>query len=122
MSDAPWYSEFDGAFWLTLAGALFGFGGVCLQAIIKSNCTKFSCCGISFEREPTPPDEIQEDVELGASPTPSASISGSSNRAVLSTSPSGKAYLQKIQSIQPDETKNSLSGGSSKNKELSQQK
>ena len=48
------YDEFNSAFWLTLAGAVFGFLGVCLQAILKSRCTKFSCFGLSCIRDPAP--------------------------------------------------------------------
>ena len=45
---------FDDAFWLTLAGAVFGFGGVCLQAILKSRCKTFKCCGLECERDVAP--------------------------------------------------------------------
>lgn len=48
------YDEFNSAFFLTLAGAIFGFGGVCLQAILKSRCKSFNCCGISCIRDPAP--------------------------------------------------------------------
>jgi len=63
----PWYTEFDGAFWLTLAGALFGFGGVFLQAILKSRCKKFSCCCISCDRDVAPPGEEPE-IDVPKSP------------------------------------------------------
>jgi hypothetical protein len=61
---ANWYNEFDGAFWLTLSGAIFAFGGVCLQSILKSRCKEFNCCCLSCTRDapheptldiPTPP-------------------------------------------------------------------
>ena len=61
----PFYHEFGSAFFLTLAGAFFGFGGVCLQAILKSRCTEISCCGINCKR--IPPDATT-DVELNLSP------------------------------------------------------
>ena len=48
------YDEFGSTFWLTLAGALFGFGGVCLQAVLKSRCRSFSCWGINCVRDPAP--------------------------------------------------------------------
>ena len=35
--EAPFYHEFGSAFFLTLAGAFFGFGGVCLQHSEKKN-------------------------------------------------------------------------------------
>lgn len=64
-----WETTFDDAFWLTLAGAIFGFGGVCLQAILKSRCTQFQCCGLSCVREPAPIGEEPElDLERGVVP------------------------------------------------------
>ena len=53
-SQQRFYNEFNSAFWLTLAGAVFGFLGVCLQAILKSRCTKFTCFGLSCIRDPAP--------------------------------------------------------------------
>lgn len=55
-----WYDEFDATFWLTLAGALFAFGGVVLQAILKSKCVEFKCFGVSCVREPLPADVDDE--------------------------------------------------------------
>ena len=55
---------FDDAFWLTLAGALFAFGGVCLQAILKSRCKVFKCYGIYCERD-VEPLGLEPDLELG---------------------------------------------------------
>lgn len=49
-----WYKEFNSAFWLTLAGAIFGFGGVCLNAILKSRCKEFRCCGLECVRDVAP--------------------------------------------------------------------
>jgi hypothetical protein len=48
------YDEFGSTFWLTLAGAVFGFLGVCLQAVLKSRCRSFTCWGISCVRDPAP--------------------------------------------------------------------
>jgi hypothetical protein len=62
-----WETTFDDAFWLTLAGALFGFGGVVLQAILKSRCKEFHCLGISCVRDPAPPGQ-EPDLELGQAP------------------------------------------------------
>lgn len=56
---------FDDAFWLTLAGALFGFGGVVINGILKSRCKRFSCCGMSCEREVAPPgQEPQVEIDI----------------------------------------------------------
>jgi hypothetical protein len=49
-----WYDEFGSVFWITLSGAVFAFFGVCLQAILKSRCKKFKCCGIECERDVAP--------------------------------------------------------------------
>jgi len=51
----PWYSTFDSAFWLTLSASILGFGGLCLQAILKSRCKEFKCCGMSCTRSVSPP-------------------------------------------------------------------
>jgi hypothetical protein len=55
-----WYDEFGESFWLTLAGLLTGFGGVCLQAILKSRCKEFFCCGMGCVRDPAPPGQEPE--------------------------------------------------------------
>ena len=49
-----WYDEFGSVFWITLSGAVFAFFGVCLQAVLKSRCKKFKCCGILCERDIAP--------------------------------------------------------------------
>ena len=59
------YDEFNSAFWLTLAGAVFGFLGVCLQAILKSRCKVFNCWGISCIRDPAPVGQ-EPQLDLGA--------------------------------------------------------
>jgi len=51
----PWYSTFDSAFWLTLSASILGFGGLCLQAILKSRCKEFKCCGMSCIRDVAAP-------------------------------------------------------------------
>ena len=66
MSD-PWYREFNSAFWLTLSGALFAFGGVVLQAVLKSRCKEFHCCGIGCVRDPLPAEEMHHlDLDTSA--------------------------------------------------------
>ena len=34
----------DAAFWLTLSGGIFGMLGLCIRAILRSNCKEFSVC------------------------------------------------------------------------------
>jgi hypothetical protein len=36
---------------------VFGFGGLCLQAILKSRCKEFRCMGIWCIRDVAPPGE-----------------------------------------------------------------
>ena len=55
MSEQPWYSTFDSAFWLTLSASILGFGGLCLQAILKSRCKECSCLGFKCIRDVAPP-------------------------------------------------------------------
>jgi hypothetical protein len=56
----PWYQTFDSAFWLTLSASVLAFLGVCLQAILKSRCKQFNCCGMSCIRDPAPPGQEPE--------------------------------------------------------------
>ena len=63
-TNKPWYETFDGAFWLTLAGIVIGFGSVLVNGIIRSRCKTVKCCFGVFtcERDleavdqPTDPD------------------------------------------------------------------
>ena len=55
-----WYNEFNGAFWLTMSGALFAFLVAVLNAVIKSRCKRFSvCCGL-FTAERNWEDDVIE--------------------------------------------------------------
>jgi hypothetical protein len=38
-----WIQTFDGAFFLTLGGMIFGFLGVAIKYCLKSKCQDFSC-------------------------------------------------------------------------------
>lgn len=53
--------EFGAVFWITVVGAILGFGGVVLQAMLKSRCSKVSFCGLHCERSES---ANQADVEL----------------------------------------------------------
>jgi len=48
------YEEFGSAFWLTFSGAFFAFMGVCMNAILKSRCKEFKCCGLYCMRDVAP--------------------------------------------------------------------
>jgi len=39
-----WYSVFNDIFWLSLGGILIGFGGVIINACIKSKCSELNFC------------------------------------------------------------------------------
>ena len=67
MSLALFESTFDDVFWLTFSGAVFAFGGVCLQAILKSRCKEFHCCGLSCVRDIPPPGQ-EPDLEIARVP------------------------------------------------------
>ena len=64
-----WETTFDDAFWLTLSGAFFAFGGVVLQAILKSRCKEFHCCGMGCVRDVAPPGEEPE-LDISTNPPP----------------------------------------------------
>jgi len=53
--------EFGAVFWITVVGAILGFGGVVLQAMLKSRCSKVSLCGLQCERSDS---ANQADVDL----------------------------------------------------------
>lgn len=48
----PWYSEFNGAFWITLATIITGSIGLAIKFCLKSKCDNVSCCwgGIVIHR------------------------------------------------------------------------
>ena len=54
-------TEFDSLFWITIIGLLFTFGGLVLQAVLKSRCHHVSCACFECIRS----DQTdQGDVEL----------------------------------------------------------
>ena len=55
-------AEFDAIFWLSVIGAVLGFGGLALKAALKSNCTSVKCYGFSCERQPGNTDDIDLEV------------------------------------------------------------
>lgn len=44
-------SEFDAIFWLSVIGAVLGFGGIAMKAMLKSRCSKVKMCCFSCERD-----------------------------------------------------------------------
>ena len=52
-----WETTFNGSFFLTLAGIVFGFGGLTLRACLKSRCKEFNCFGVSCVRDAAPPGQ-----------------------------------------------------------------
>ena len=53
--------EFDSLFWITIIGLLFTFGGLVLQAVLKSRCHHVRCACFECTRS----DQTdQGDVEL----------------------------------------------------------
>ena len=39
-----WYETFNSVFWLSMAGIIFSFGGVVINACIKSRCSNLDLC------------------------------------------------------------------------------
>ena len=81
MSEAKsWMEIYDAAFWLTLSASILGFGGLCLQAILKSRCKECSCLGFKCIRDVAPPgmEPTLDNIEIGrpraASNTPPQQI------------------------------------------------
>lgn len=63
--EEPWYETFNDIFWLTLAGTLLGGLTMVVNAVLKSRCKEFHCCGLSCIRDPAPPGQ-EPQVELEA--------------------------------------------------------
>jgi hypothetical protein len=55
MSELP-LSE---GFLLTVFGMFIGCFSGALACILKSRCTRISCCGVSIERNVIPPNDLQ---------------------------------------------------------------
>ena len=62
------YNEFNGAFWLTMATAVFGFGVALMNAMIKSRCKTFSCCCGLFSVERNWEDDVISNAGDGRPP------------------------------------------------------
>ena len=56
-----WYETFDDSFFLTLSGAVFAFGAVCLRAVLKSRCSHVERCGVVCERDVDVADDFNID-------------------------------------------------------------
>jgi len=52
-----WETTFNDSFFLTLAGIVFGFGGLTLRDCLKSRCKAFHCFGVSCVRDVAPPGQ-----------------------------------------------------------------
>ena len=63
MVSEHFYNEFGSAFWLTFSGAFFAFLGVCMNAVLKSRCKEFKCCGLYCIRDTVPPG-MEPQVDL----------------------------------------------------------
>lgn len=45
-----WYNEFNGTFFITMAGIVAGVLGVVVNGCLKSKCSSVSCLGFSCSR------------------------------------------------------------------------
>lgn len=46
-----WYTVFDSAFWLTIAGIVSGVVGLSINACLKSRCKLVKCWGCEIDRD-----------------------------------------------------------------------
>jgi hypothetical protein len=60
----PDFIERNGAFVLTVVGALSACFGLCLTYMLKSRCKKIMCCGVGVERDVLAIDASNADVNL----------------------------------------------------------
>lgn len=60
----PWWSEFNSAFWITLATILTGSIGLAIKFCLKSKCENISCCwgGLVIHRNV----ELEQEEEMKA--------------------------------------------------------
>ena len=72
-----WYSEFNGTFWLTIAGIVAGVIGLGVRACLASKCSQVSCLGFTCIRD-VQTEERQHEFDLThpKASVPSASSSG----------------------------------------------
>jgi|GEM_PF-4148512 len=67
-NEEPWYKTFNDIFFITLATALFGFGGVVVNSVIKSKCRSVSCCWNAFRCE-RDLENVDQTTDESTSPT-----------------------------------------------------
>jgi hypothetical protein len=60
---APWFSEFNSTFWLSIAGSVFGLTAIIIKALKSSKCKEFKCCCIKCIRD-TQAEEKLDELEL----------------------------------------------------------
>jgi hypothetical protein len=65
-------AEFDSLFWITIIGLLFTFGGLVLQAVLKSRCHHVRCACFECTRsDQADQADVQLDVpDFSARPGP----------------------------------------------------
>jgi len=66
-----WWETFNDAFWLTIAGAFFGFLGMSVQSIVKSRCQSCSFCFGMFSCTRSEAVDMDE-IDHGVNNTPVA--------------------------------------------------
>ena len=70
-----WYTEFNGTFWLTIAGILAGALGVGVKACLASKCSNVSCFGFNCTRD-VEAEEREHEFDV-THPAPSSPSGGS---------------------------------------------
>ena len=73
---SSWTDEYNSVFFISIATITTGFIGVVLKFCFRSKCSRFSCCGITVERDVNAELEeqrIEADQKGISTPTPSPS-------------------------------------------------
>jgi len=55
-----WYATFDGTFWITMAGLIFGFLGIIVKMAYRSKCKEMSCLCFKIVRDTENEIELDE--------------------------------------------------------------
>ena len=67
-------TQFNGAFWIAIAGSISAFAVILITAFNKSKCQTVECCCFKCIRD----TRVEEDIELAQIKTPKTSSSSPS--------------------------------------------
>lgn len=80
-----WTDEYDSVFFISIATIFTGFCGIMLKYCFRSKCSKFSCCGLTIERNVEAELEEQriELAEHNTQPTQSSSTKNKNENIIV---------------------------------------